>query len=92
MHTHLFLFCCVTQNPFDFQILSQPFLFLHAFISPGQARDGSGALGLGEPQLRADPPGPGGAACKPHQPDRLPLPPEALHRGGPWGEAGIGSW
>lgn len=49
--------------------------FVLAFISPGQARDGSGALGLGEPQLCADPQGLGGTACKPHQPDRLPLPP-----------------
>lgn len=56
------------------------FLFLKIFlffyvISPGQARVGSNAIGLGKPQLRAHPQRPGGTSCKPHKPDWLPLPP-----------------
>lgn len=70
------IYFCQDVQPQTFFILkpSELFLFLFAFISPGQVGDGSSALGLGEPQLCADPQGPGGSACKPHQPDRLPLP------------------
>ncbi|XP_010846010.1 PREDICTED: uncharacterized protein LOC104994206, partial [Bison bison bison] len=50
----------------------------------------AGAGATGEPLLRPDPPRPGGPARQPHQPDRVPLPPQALLRGGPWREAGAG--
>lgn len=46
--------------------------FMNSFLSPGQARNGTGAIR--EPQLCVDSEGPGGAACKPHQSDRLPMP------------------
>lgn len=66
-------------------------VFLPAVLpSPGQAGDGIHAPGPGEPLLCADPQGPGSTARQPNQPDRLPLPPQTLHRGRPWGEAGVG--
>lgn len=53
---------------------SDIYLFLFDLFSPGQDRDGSSPFALGESQLCTDPPRSGGAACKPHKPDRLPLP------------------
>lgn len=60
--------------------------------SPRQAGDGGDTRVLRESQLCPDPQRPGGSPCEPHKPDRLPLPPKALHRGGPWREAGAGRW
>lgn len=50
-------------------------LLVFGFISPRQDGDGSGSLDLRESQLCPDPQRPGGSACEPHKPDRLPLPP-----------------
>lgn len=73
-------------------LCSRPGLLSGTLTGLSRARSAreAGAGAAGEPLLRPHPPRPRGPARQPHQPDRVPLPPQALLGGGPRREAGAG--